>query len=412
MINPDVREFSLPNGLTLLVQRMSDVQSAATALMVPAGSIYQPAGCNGVAAVLSDLITRGAGDYDSRQLTAAFDRLGVQRSENVGWNFITFGSASLADKLQPTLELYADVLLRPRLPESEFAGAIAGVEQGLLALDDEPQRKAMIELRRRCYDAPWGLYSDGDLDDLPNITPARVTEHLQQCFSPQGAVFGVAGNVDPEAVRDSVEDLFGGWQGGERPDVERGSRGLRMDHIQQDSTQTHIGIAYDAVPYGHDDYFAGWAAVNVLSGGSSSRLFTEVRERRGLCYSVNAMLNSLLTEARVLAYAGTTAERAQETLDVTLHEIRRLGEGVEEAELERCKARAKSSLVMAQESAGSRAGGIARDWFHLGRVMTPDEVRSRIDAITTDQVRDYALAWPANDLTVLTVGPQPLEVNQ
>ena len=187
----------------------------------------------------------------------------------------------------------------------------------------------MIELRRRCYDAPWGLYSDGDLEDLPNLTPAAAVEHFQNCVTPQGTIFGVAGNVEPEAVRDQVAGLFGGWQGAERADVVRGSRRSREDHIQQDSTQTHIGIAYDAVPYGHDDYYAAWAAVNVLSGGSSSRLFTEVRERRGLCYSVSATLNSLLTEARVLAYAGTTVERAQETLDVTLHEMRRLGAGID-----------------------------------------------------------------------------------
>lgn len=410
MIAADIREFVFENGLTLLVQPMPDVQTAALALMAPAGGIHQPPGLNGVSAVLSDLITRGAGDRDSRQLTAAFDRLGVQRNESVGWNFITFGAASLADKLRPALELYADILLRPRLPESEFPGALAGVEQGLLALDDEPQRKAMVELRRRCYDAPWGLHSDGDLDDLPKLTHADVARHYQRCVTPRGTILGVAGNVDPDAVRDWVEQLFGGWRGADRSEVVRGSRGPRVDHIQQDSAQTHIGIAYDAVPYGHDDYYAAWAAVSILSGGSSSRLFTEVRERRGLCYSVNASLNSLLTEARVLAYAGTTVERAQETLDVTLREMRRLGEGVEADELDRCKARAKSALVMSQEAAGSRAGVIARDWFHLGRVTSPDEVRERIDAITTDQVRDYALAWPARDVTVLTVGPAPLNV--
>lgn len=412
MTAPDIHEFSFPNGLTLLVQRMPDVQSAAATLMVPAGGIYQPAGQNGVAAVLSDLITRGAGDRDSRQLTAAFDRLGVQRNESVGWNFITFGSAALADKLRPSLELYADILLRPRLPEAEFPGALAGVEQGLLALNDEPQRKAMVELRRRCYDAPWGLHSDGDLADLPNLTHTAAVEHYRRCFTPQGTIFGVAGNVNAQTVRDWVEDLFGVWEGSDRAEVVRGARGARIDHIQQDSTQTHIGLAYDAVPYGHDDYYAAWAAVSVLSGGSSSRLFTEVRERRGLCYSVNATLNSLLTEGRVMAYAGTTAERAQETLDVTVQEMRRLGDGVEEDELARCKARAKSALVMSQESAGSRAAAIARDWFHLGRVTTPEEVHEKIDAITTDQVRTYANAWPAKDLTVLTVGPQPLKVDE
>ena len=171
----------------------------------------------------------------------------------------------------------------------------------------------------------------------------------------------------------------------------------------------HIGIAYDSVSYRDPDYFAAWAAVSVLSGGMSSRLFTEVREKRGLCYSVSASLSSLRDEARVLCYAGTTAERAQETLDVTLAELQRLGEGIEDEELSRCQARAKSSLIMQQESTLARASSVARDWYHLGRVMTLAEVREKIDALTVQNVLDYVHTHPAGQFTLLTIGPHPLE---
>jgi predicted Zn-dependent peptidase len=142
----------------------------------------------------------------------------------------------------------------------------------------------------------------------------------------------------------------------------------------------------------------------------SARLFTEVREKRGLCYSVYATLSTLKHEARVLAYAGTTAERAQETLDVTLRELQRLGEGISEDELHRCKARAKSSLIMAQESTLSRSSSIASDWFHLGRVTTLAEVRDRIEALTVDTVLDYVHRYPAGDFTILTLGPERLQM--
>jgi predicted Zn-dependent peptidase len=410
MEQAEIRTVSLPNGLVLLVEPKPDVQSAALSFMVPAGSIYEPHGRAGTASLLSDLITRGAGDRDSRQLVAAFDALGVQRSETVGWNFISFSAATLADNLAPALELYADLVLRPRLPEDQFSAALAGVEQGLLSIEDEPQRKVLIELRRRCYDAPWGLPTEGELADLPNLTHAGVRDHYRRCFHPNGTILGIAGNVDPDRVRDVVERHFGAWSTGEAPAVERGTRGPAVDHIHQESAQTQIGIAYDAVPYGHDDYYAAWAAVGVLSGGSSARLFTEVRERRGLCYSVYATLNSLLTEGRVLAYAGTTVERAQETLDVMLREMARLADGIGQDELDRCKARAKSSLIMQQESTASRAGSIARDWFHLGRVVTLDEVRDKVNALTVEQVLDYSRRHPPRDLTVLTIGPEPLHM--
>jgi predicted Zn-dependent peptidase len=207
-----------------------------------------------------------------------------------------------------------------------------------------------------------------------------------------------------------VEAVFGDWEQRPAAKFETGPRGPRQDHLHHDSTQLHIGIAYDSVPYRDPDYYAAWAAVSVLSGGMSSRLFTEVRERRALCYSVYATLNSLRTEARVLCYAGTTAARAQETLDVTLGELVRLGEGIEQDELDRCKARAKSSLIMQQESTMSRSSSIARDWYHLGRVTTLEEVRDKIEALTTDSVHEFVTAHPARDFTVLTIGPQALEV--
>jgi predicted Zn-dependent peptidase len=136
-----------------------------------------------------------------------------------------------------------------------------------------------------------------------------------------------------------------------------------------------------------------------------------VREKRGLCYSVFASLNSLRDQGRVLCYAGTTVERAQETLDVTLGELIRLGEGIGQDELDRCKARAKSSLIMQQESSSSRASSIARDWYHLGRVTTLDEVRGRIEELTVPMLLEHIHAHPARDFTILTLGPQPLEVH-
>ena len=401
----------LPNGLVLLVESMPDVQSASFSLMTPAGSIYEPSGANGVASILTELISRGAGARNSRELAAALDMLGVQRTESVGWNFITFSGATLADNLPATLDIYADIILRPKLPADEFDAAREGVEQSLLAIEDEPQRKAMIELRRRSYDAPWGLPTDGSLDDLPNITQQTVTDHYRQNFRPSGTILAIAGNVDAGEVQARVRTLFGGWQPRPAPNFTRGAHGERIGHVLEESAQTQIGIAFASVPYSHPDYYAAWAAASVLGGGSSSRLFTEVRERRGLCYSVYSSHNSLLTEGRIFVYAGTTAERAQETLDVTLQELRRLADGIDADELERCKARAKSALIMQQESTASRAGSIARDWFHLERVISPQELHRIIDELTPATVVDYIRRFPPSDLTILTMGPDPLRIN-
>lgn len=410
-MNPQsIHVFQFENGLTLLVEEMRHVQSASFSIMTPAGAIYEREGCNGTAAALCDLMTRGAGDRNSRQLSGVLDSLGVQRSENVGWNFISFSGATLAENLLQAIPIYADILRRPLLSEDQFPAVMSGVEQGLLAEEDEPQRKALVELRRLCYDSPWNRPVDGTLNELPHISHSSLVDAFNQNVRPNGTLVGVAGNVSAAEVRAAIEASFGDWAPLPERQVVRHSRTQRSLHIPHDSTQTHIALAYDAVPYGHPDYYAAWAATSILSGGSSSRLFTEVREKRGLCYSVYATLNSLLTEGRVLAYAGTTTERAQETLDVMVEVMRHLGEGIDAAELARCKARSKSSLIMQQESTGARAAAIARDWFHLHQVNTLEDIHDAVEAVTIEQIVDFACRFPARDLTVLTIGAQPLRL--
>lgn len=163
------------------------------------------------------------------------------------------------------------------------------------------------------------------------------------------------------------------------------------------------------MPYRDPDYFQASGAVGVLSGGMSSRLFSEVREKRGLCYSVYASYHTLKDRAAVLCYAGTSADRAQESLDVTLGELTRLAEGIRPEELERLKARVKSNLIMQQESSSARSSAIARDWYHLGRVRTLDEVSSLVDGLSCQSINDYLAAHPPGDFTIITVGPQALE---
>lgn len=404
--NQDVRTRLLDNGLVLLLQPMPAVQSAALSLMVPAGSVYEAPGRNGTASMLCDLLTRGAGDQDNREFTTALDDLGVQRHESVGIEHLVFSAATISHNLSDTLRLYADLALRPRLPEEEIEPVRLGVAQSLQAIEDEPRQKVMLELRRRCWESPWGLPSDGQLEHLPEIGLDDLRELYENGFRPNGSILGIAGRFDPDRVTALVEALFGRWEGGRVPTIETSPPGPPVDHLPHESTQTQIGIAYPGIPYRDPDYYAAWASVSILSGGSSSRLWDEVREKRGLVYSVYATLTSLKDRGEVLCYAGTTTERAQETIDVIFAELERLGEGIAEDELERCKARAKTALVMQQESTIARAGAIARDWHHLGRIKPLEEVRAAVDELTTETVLEYVHAHPPSEFKVVTIGTE------
>ncbi len=398
------------NGLTLLVESMESVQSAAFSFLVPAGSVYEPPGQNGTTAILSDLITRGAGKRDSRQLIADLDILGVQAQESPTNSFITLTGATLAANLSDTLEIYADILRRPHLEEEQFEYARAGLMQSLRAIEDEPQQKIMPELRRRCYEAPWGLPPDGTLADLPNITIQSVKDHFDRCVRPNGTILAIAGRVDPDEIQNQIAQLFQDWSTKAEPAFETTPGGPKQDHITFDSEQTHIAMAYPGPIFSDPNYYHGWAVACVLGQGMSSRLFTEVRENRGLCYSVSASLTGFKHEGRMVCYAGTTTERAQATLDVSIQEIQRLSQGITEEELNRCKAAAKSSLIMQQESTRARSRSMATNWHHLERVVSLEEVREKIDALTIESIQTYLDEHPPKDFTTLTIGPEPLEI--
>ena len=405
-----IYQHTYANGLTLLAERMEHVRSAAMNFLVPAGCVYDPPSQLGLASVLSALITRGAGERDSRELTLALDNLGLDREEGVGSMHMRLWGATVARNLPAALALYADILRRPHLPEEEMDAVKSLALQDIQGLEDEPRQKLLVELRKRHYPPPLGQDRRGTPETIERLGVHDVRQHYRQRFGPRGAIVSVAGNVEWEPLRDLVGQLFAAWEGGGEPTLTLGPAPEKHAHIEKDTTQTQIGIAYPTVPIGHPDYYAALASVNVLSGGMSARLFTEVREKRGLCYSVWATYTTFKDRASVLCYAGTTNERAQETLDVTLAELRRLQEGVEQDEVERVQAGLKSTLIMQEESTSARAGTLASDWYYLGRVRTFDEIQSAINALTPRTIVEHLRRHPARDFTIVTLGPKPLKV--
>jgi predicted Zn-dependent peptidase len=405
-----VKTHQLANGLVLLAEPVATVESAAFTFLTPCGCSNDPAERLGLTSMLSDMVLRGAGPRDSRALVNDLEVLGVERGESVGISQTSFSGATLAENLQDALTIYADIIQRPHFPEDQLEASRLVCLQEIRGVEDEPAQKLMDELRRRTYPDPWGRASHGDEAGVNAATLSEVHRQWSRYYCPNGAILGVAGKVDWDRLVENIESLFGAWKAVDAmPDVER-APAATAPHMDFDGNQCHIGIAFPSVPYRDPKYLQAWAAVGVLSGGMSSRLFTEVREKRGLCYSVSASLQTQLTRARVLCYAGTTAERAQETLDVTYSELLRLRQGVEQSELGRLKARIKSGLIMQQESTSARSGSIARDWYHLGRVRSLDELGRQVDELTAHSINEYLDEHPPSNFTFATLGPQPLNI--
>ncbi len=405
-----VFHHTFPNGLTLLAERMEHVRSAALNFLVPAGCVYDPPGQPGVASVLAEMITRGAGKRDSRELALALDNLGLDRDEGVGSMHLRFWGATLAQNLPAALEIYADILRRPLLPQEEIDPVRALALQDLQSLEDEPRQKVMVELRRRHYPPPLGNDRRGTIASLESMNVDVVRHQFRTTFQPRGMILSVAGNIAWKPLKDQVERLFGDWSGNDVPPLRMGKTPGGRGHLAKDTTQTQIAIAYPSVPFGHADYYAAQGAVHVLSGGMSARLFTEVREKRGLCYAVWASYMTFKDRASVLCYAGSTNERAQETLRVTLEEVLRLQEGISKDEIERLQAGLKSSLIMQEESTSARAGALASDWYYLGRVRSLEEIQAAVNGLTPKKIVAHLHRYPPRDFTIVTLGPKPLKL--
>jgi len=404
-------QHQLPCGLTILGQMMPWLRSASFAIAVPAGSQFERKSEWGLAGFVCEMVQRGAGPYSSRDVVALADNLGLDRTSSVSTAHTSLGASLPAQSLLAAIDLFAHVVLRPHLPSDQMEDARSVSLQELRAAEDEPAQRVMMRLKEKHYGEGLGHSLLGTATSLQQIDHDAVKRFFQTHYQPSDAIFSVAGSFDWPEVVGEVERLFGNWAIGEQNRVPERTFQPGYEHIEHPSQQTHIGFSFPALAYDDPDYFTLRAAVGVLSDGMSSRLFDRVREQRGLCYTVSASTHSLRGCGGVFGYAGTTPQRAQETLDVTLAEIRKLGVTVQDDELDRFKVRIQSQLVMQQESSGARAAAMATDWYYLGRMLQPSEIEAKIDAVTPAEI---AMLWERlglGEMCIVTLGPERLVVS-
>lgn len=406
----DVSQHTFSNGLTLLLERMEHVRSAALSVLVPAGCGYDPPEKAGLAGVVAELITRGAGSRDKEELSDALDRLGVDRGESVGVANMRFRANTLAKNLPAALDVYADVLLRPHLPEDELSAVVDLAVQDVNALEDEHSARAMLALYKQTFPTPLSNDHRGTLPGLAALTADDVRAHHARRFGPHGTIVAVAGNVQWEPLRDQVGRLFGDWQGGPAEPFVLGGTAPPRAHLEKQLEQTQIAVAYPSVSVGDPDYYLAMGAVEVLSGGMGARLFTEIREKEGLCYSVSASFHPMKDRGAVVAFAASLNRQAQRTLDKLLEELLRLPRGIEAEEVERVRVGLKTSLIMEQESVGARASGLASDWYNLGRVRRVEEIQAAVESLTPDAILAHLRRHPPGEFRVATLGPAALSV--
>lgn len=406
-----ISTITLDCGMPLIVETMEGVRSAGVTWLLPAGTARDPEDKVGLSAMIAEMLMRGAGTRSSREFADACDRLGASCGASNEGQFICIGGTMLGGRVPDVLPLMADMVLRPLMAPDAVEPTRDLCLQAIESLKDDPQERVMHLLRRRHNPTPINRLNLGDPEGIKRVRADELGRAWSERARPVGSVLAVAGDVRAEPLAKLMNALLKGWSG-RTPGVEWSGAGERgYVHEADQTNQVQIGVCFDAPSERDDACWLERVAMAVLSGGMSGRLFTEVREKRGLCYSVYASYASEARYGRTVAYSGTTPERAQETLDVLAGELKRIhGPAglVEEGEFQRAIVGLKSKLVMSGESSGARAGSLARDWHKLGRPRALDELAARYDAVTRDALNNYLERRRLVDVTVATIGPSAL----
>ena len=398
----DVR---LGNGLRVVAEPMPWLATVSLVLLLPVGSTNDPEHGIGSAAILSEWLQRGAGERDARAYADALDALGVRRGGGVGRETLSLSAAFLQRDVAAVLPLLADAVRAPHLGDASFEGVRALALQDLDATLDAPAQRAGEALVAAYFESAHGRSAYGDRGHLERLTPAAVRADAAERIGPEGAVLAIAGGVDLTALPALLESTFGAWRGASRALPAPRVRAPHERSVPADGAQVQIGMATPAVDLDHPGWYAQQLALAVLDGNMGARLFSEVREKRGLVYSVSAGTRLVRGHAYLVARAGTTPERAAETVAVVAAEIARLREGVEADELERAAVQLRSSLVMSGEASGARASRLASDVMHLGRARSLSEVDAALAGLGLDDVNAFLAQTPEPRFTSVRLGP-------
>lgn len=408
-----IKVFQTVGGATVLIEEMPGVRSAAFSWLVPGGSADDPEHSLGRAAMWAELLMRGDDILDSRAQADAFDMLGCARSVSVGAYFMSLGGTCMGSKLPDAVQLLSRMLLAPRMDDDAIEPARDLCVQALESLKDDPQERSMHAARERHHPTPLNRHGMGTAAGLASLTSSALRTQWKQTATPARSILAFAGAVSTDAINAALTRSLQGWSGDTPEPKPVGTPPRGYGHITDPSNQVQIIVAHDAPPESHPDSMLEKVLVSVLSGGMSGRLFSEVREKRGLCYSVSASYRADRDSGTVTGYVGTTPERAQQSLDCLFEQFLHIGTPagvITQDEFDRAVVGMKARLVFAGESTGARAGALATDFHRLGRARTLDEIASQIDRVSLGQLNDYARRRLLGRTTIQTLGPAALSI--
>ncbi|MCZ6816438.1 MAG: pitrilysin family protein [Planctomycetota bacterium] len=401
----------LPCGVEFAALPIAGRRTATFEIRILAGMANEPSDKLGIANLVAESIDKGTAKRSGQALNDAFDAIGAQRSLFAGREAFVFRCTCLPEFVGQALALHVELLRTPAFPEESCAVAIDLAKQELTALDDEPDEMLRKFLARHGYGEVLGRHTFGTRESLDRITGEDISAYWRSHFGAARMLVSAGGVVDVDRFSEALEARFEGFGNGTGDG--RATFPLEFSpgrrHYDKKLEQEYIGICWPGVPKTHPDYSVEVVLLAVLSGGMSSRLFTEVREKQGLVYWVGAWNEHPRGAGMMFAGASSTPPNCDKTYRSLLREVDRLAEDISEEEMARAKVGIAAKRETHGDATSSRVGELGADLFHYGRPVPRQEKLDKVMAVTIDDVRRYLGEQPRDRLCVVTLGPRPLE---
>jgi len=403
-----VQTHTLSNGFRIVTERMPGLKSASIGIWIEAGGRHERAEQNGIAHFLEHMAFKGTKTRSALQIAEEIEDVGGYINAYTSREMTAYYARVLEEDVTLGLDLIADILLNPVFTPEEIE-----VERGVILQEigqalDTPDDIVFDWLQEVAFpDQPIGRSILGESERVKTFDREDLAGFVREHYGPEEMILAAAGGVDHDALVRQAEALFGHLPratGRVPADRARFLGGERRELRQLE--QVHFTLAFEGPDYCDDAIHAAQVYATALGGGMSSRLFQEIRERRGLCYTVFAQAGAYFDTGMTTIYAGTSADQIAGLAELTIDEIRRSAEDMSEAEIARARAQMKAGMLMGLESPSNRAERLARMLSIWGRVPGIEETVERIDAVDVARVRTVAQDMLSKAATALALyGP-------
>jgi predicted Zn-dependent peptidase len=403
----DIKKHVLSNGLVVITETMSHVRSVSIGVWVRNGSRRESIDENGLAHFIEHMVFKGTERRSAEAIAREMDSVGGMLDAFTSKEQICFNAKVLDEHLPIAFDVIADLILRPNF-DSEDVKKEQQVILEEIKMDLDNPEYLLHEIFTRGFwpEHPLGRPILGTPETVKNFSREILRDRFASWFAPDHLVITAAGNVTHEQVLALVEREFGHLKPvGHHPPHIAPRTGAPI-HLEKkrDLEQVHLCVGVPSVPLGHEDRFGVAVLNNLLGGGMSSRLFQNIREKRGLAYAVFSELTPYSDAGMLTVYAGSAKETVGQVLDLIVSEFRDLKKSpVTEEELTRSKNHLKGSLMLSLESTSARMSNLARQELYFRRFYSLDEILVSIEAVTREQLQSLAQEYFRAEDTAVTV---------